>query len=336
MTATPPQSDSPLVPGAHHPPRLARRPVPDARLMPAADPVRAPHHATPDADPVPGAHPPPRLTRRPVPHAHPFRLALRDTLALVALPLVAAFALPAAFAGGGTRRWFGGRAESQRAEAQTAKDAAAAAFYELDTAQRDLRISIETIMAVDDSPAARRAVSDFDALGRRIDEASQRYIDRRRRPRPRPGRPGGVGRRARAYRADRGQGRADRRQARAGPVRRRPRAAARQGGDAAGAAGPGGRAGPAGACSPRRTPSTSVRGVGARRRTTWRPGSPPSRPSSPGSTRAPDSTACRRPWSVPSGSRGRPRRCGRRPSGCRSGPPRSTAGWSRCGPAPRP
>ncbi|MET8446285.1 coiled-coil domain-containing protein [Streptomyces sp. NPDC005209] len=80
-------------------------------------------------------------------------------------------------AGGGTRRWFGGRAESQRAEAQAAKDAAAAAFYELDTAQRDLRISIETITAVDDTPAARRAVADFEALGRRIDEVSHRYIE---------------------------------------------------------------------------------------------------------------------------------------------------------------
>lgn len=94
----------------------------------------------------------------------------------MALPLVAALALPAAFAGGGTRRWFGGRAENQRAEAQAAKDAAAAAFYELDTAQRDLRISVETITAVDDSPAARRVVDDFAALGRRIDEASHRYI----------------------------------------------------------------------------------------------------------------------------------------------------------------
>ncbi|MFI6033025.1 hypothetical protein ACIBBD_02350 [Streptomyces sp. NPDC051315] len=102
---------------------------------------------------------------------------LGDALALVALPLVAALALPAAFAGGGTRRWFGGRAEGQRAEAQAAKDAAAAAFYELDTAQRDLRISIETIMAVDDSPAARRAVADFAAIGRRIDEASHQYIE---------------------------------------------------------------------------------------------------------------------------------------------------------------
>ncbi|MFH8803418.1 hypothetical protein ACH4F6_28075 [Streptomyces sp. NPDC017936] len=104
--------------------------------------------------------------------------ALADTLTLVAaVPLAAVLVLPAAFAGGGTRRWFGGRSESQRAEAQAAKDAAAAAFYELDTAQRDLRISIETITAVDDSPAARRAVADFAAVGRRIDEVSRRYID---------------------------------------------------------------------------------------------------------------------------------------------------------------
>ncbi|MFC7989311.1 hypothetical protein ACFUV2_08360 [Streptomyces pilosus] len=115
--------------------------------------------------------------RPPVPRARRAPGPLRDTLALVGLPLVAALTLPAAFAGGGTRRWFGGRAENQRAEAQAAKDAAAAAFYELDTAQRDLRISVETITAVDSSPAARRVVSDFEALGRRIDEASHRYID---------------------------------------------------------------------------------------------------------------------------------------------------------------
>ena len=61
---------------------------------------------------------------------------------------------PAAARGAGSA----GAAESQRADAQAAKDAAAAAFYELDTAQRDLRISIETITAVDSSPGARRAV----------------------------------------------------------------------------------------------------------------------------------------------------------------------------------
>ncbi|MGP3979742.1 hypothetical protein [Streptomyces sp. KR80] len=101
---------------------------------------------------------------------------LRDAAVLFVLPLaLLAVTLPAAFAGGGTRRWWG-RGESQRAEAQAAKDAAAAAFYELDTAQRDLRISLETITAVDDSPAARRAAEDFRALGGRIDQVSHDYI----------------------------------------------------------------------------------------------------------------------------------------------------------------
>ncbi len=150
--------------------------TPSRPYSPFAGPARPAH---------PRPHPPGfRRDRPPVRQVRPARsgrpprtyVAVRDVLTLVALPLLAALALPAAFAGGGTRRWFGGRSESQRAEAQAAKGAAAAPFYELDTAQRDLRISIETITAVDDSPAARRVVSDFAALGQRIDEASQKYI----------------------------------------------------------------------------------------------------------------------------------------------------------------
>ncbi|RST03394.1 hypothetical protein EF910_20845 [Streptomyces sp. WAC07149] len=76
-----------------------------------------------------------------------------------------------------SRRWFGGRDEGRRADAQAAKDAAAAAFYELDTAQRDLRISMETIAAADGSPAARQAAEGFAELGRRIDEVSHAYIE---------------------------------------------------------------------------------------------------------------------------------------------------------------
>ncbi|MFJ4875536.1 hypothetical protein ACIP93_10025 [Streptomyces sp. NPDC088745] len=102
--------------------------------------------------------------------------AVRDAVALVLLPAVLLPLAAASFAGGGTRRWFGGRSESARADALAAKDAAAAAFYELDTAQRDLRISIETITAVDSSPGARRTAEQFAALGQRIDEASHTYI----------------------------------------------------------------------------------------------------------------------------------------------------------------
>lgn len=80
--------------------------------------------------------------------------------------------------GGGVRRWAfgGGRVEALRADAQAARDAAADAFYELDTAQRDLRISIETITAVDNSPPARKVAADFAAFGERIDADSHEYI----------------------------------------------------------------------------------------------------------------------------------------------------------------
>ncbi|WP_371330032.1 hypothetical protein [Streptomyces sp. TP-A0356] len=192
VTATPPQPCTPFAPCAQHR-SPSHRPGPANAAPPPAEAGRDDRQAARSASgaaapretgggtvprtngrqvTTPGTRPrlpAPRRTGRPAP--------VRHTLALLALPLVAALVLPAAFAGGGTRRWFGGRAEGQRAEAQAAKDAAAAAFYELDTAQRDLRISIETIAAVDDSPAARRAVADFEALGRRIDEVSHRYID---------------------------------------------------------------------------------------------------------------------------------------------------------------
>ncbi|WP_093714003.1 hypothetical protein [Actinacidiphila alni] len=73
------------------------------------------------------------------------------------------------------RSWWR-RGDNHRAEAQAAKDAASQAFYELDTAQRDLEISIETITAVDDSPEARRALAGFRSLGEQIDQVSAAYI----------------------------------------------------------------------------------------------------------------------------------------------------------------
>ncbi|MFI9106032.1 hypothetical protein ACIGXA_36560 [Streptomyces fildesensis] len=73
------------------------------------------------------------------------------------------------------RSWWR-RGDNLRADAQAAKDAASQAFYELDTAQRDLDLSIETISAVDNSPAAQRALAGFRALGEQIDQVSGAYI----------------------------------------------------------------------------------------------------------------------------------------------------------------
>lgn len=103
----------------------------------------------------------------------PLSLSLTVPLSLLAL---APALLPGAFTGGGTRRWGRGRAEDLRAAAQEAKDAAAAAFYELDTTQRELRITIETITAADDSADARGAEVAFRALSERVDQASHDYI----------------------------------------------------------------------------------------------------------------------------------------------------------------
>jgi predicted nucleic acid-binding Zn-ribbon protein len=74
----------------------------------------------------------------------------------------------------GSARWR--RGEGVRADAQAAKDAAAQAFYELDTVQRDVRLSVDAVSAADNSPGARRAIADFAALGNRIDEVSAAYI----------------------------------------------------------------------------------------------------------------------------------------------------------------
>ncbi|MGP3971193.1 hypothetical protein [Streptomyces sp. 6N223] len=102
------------------------------------------------------------------------------TVRVVLLPLsllaLAGAAVPGAFTGGGTRRWGRGRGEDLRAAAQEARDAAATAFYELDTAQRDLRITIETIAAADDSAEGRGAEVAFKALSERVDQASAEYI----------------------------------------------------------------------------------------------------------------------------------------------------------------
>ncbi|NJP99567.1 hypothetical protein [Streptomyces zingiberis] len=135
--------------------------MPEPRAIPGRPGARP---GAPAPSPAPSPSVPPPGGRRP-----------RPGLVLALLPLLAA-AAPYAFSGGSTRRWFGGGRDTQRARAQEAKDAAATAFYELDSAQRDLRISVETVTAVDESPPARRAAADFEALGRRIDEVSHTYI----------------------------------------------------------------------------------------------------------------------------------------------------------------
>ncbi|MGW0660474.1 hypothetical protein [Streptodolium elevatio] len=94
---------------------------------------------------------------------------------LPAAAAVAALAVPGAFAGGETRPWRR-RREAARAAAATAREAAGEAFLRLDTAQRDLRISLETVRAVEPSDASAEALRRFEALNDLVDEASAAYI----------------------------------------------------------------------------------------------------------------------------------------------------------------
>jgi len=93
---------------------------------------------------------------------------------LALAPLVLALA-PSAFAGGETRPWRR-RKEAARAAAQASREAAGQAFLRLDTAQRDLMLSLETVRAVRGASGTEDALRRFAAVSLRIDEASAAYI----------------------------------------------------------------------------------------------------------------------------------------------------------------
>jgi len=78
--------------------------------------------------------------------------------------------------GGGGRGGWWRRSDSARAEARTARDAAQEAFYELDTAQRDALLAVETVRTAGDPASARRADVDFQALSAQIDRATVAYL----------------------------------------------------------------------------------------------------------------------------------------------------------------
>ncbi|PBC80012.1 hypothetical protein BX265_4844 [Streptomyces sp. TLI_235] len=77
--------------------------------------------------------------------------------------------------GGGRGGWFR-RGEGARAEAMAARDAAQQTFYELDSAQRDAQLALETIRSAEDGAAAGRAQADFGALTARINEVTVGYL----------------------------------------------------------------------------------------------------------------------------------------------------------------
>ncbi|MGF1429484.1 hypothetical protein [Kitasatospora sp. LaBMicrA B282] len=73
-------------------------------------------------------------------------------------------------------RWRRG-AEAHRAEAVAARDAAQEAFYELDSAQRELELAVAAVRAVGDGPAERRALAEYQDLKARINQVTVAYLD---------------------------------------------------------------------------------------------------------------------------------------------------------------
>ncbi|MDH6110382.1 DNA repair exonuclease SbcCD ATPase subunit [Kitasatospora sp. MAP12-15] len=96
-------------------------------------------------------------------------LAVGGALAAVAL---AASSGPGS---GGGRSWWR-RQDGQRAEALAARDAAQQAFYELDSAQREVEIAVETVRAAEEGAAGRQALADFQGLSARIDQVNVGYL----------------------------------------------------------------------------------------------------------------------------------------------------------------
>jgi chromosome segregation ATPase len=89
--------------------------------------------------------------------------------------VVLAAAVPGRFAGGETRPWRR-RREAARAAAAQAREAAGEAFLRLDSAQRELRIALETVRAVEPNEASREALERFGTLSDLVDEVSGAYI----------------------------------------------------------------------------------------------------------------------------------------------------------------
>ncbi|GAB2726770.1 hypothetical protein GCM10010442_55480 [Kitasatospora kifunensis] len=78
--------------------------------------------------------------------------------------------------GGGTRPWWRRGEDGQRAAALAARDAAQEAFYELDSAQRELELAVETVRAAGDGASVRQALADFQDLSGRINQVTVAYL----------------------------------------------------------------------------------------------------------------------------------------------------------------
>ncbi|GAA2227316.1 MULTISPECIES: coiled-coil domain-containing protein [Kitasatospora] len=63
-----------------------------------------------------------------------------------------------------------------REEARAARDAAQEAFYELDTAQREVELAVETVRAVGEGQAAQQALTEYRQISAQVNEVSAEYL----------------------------------------------------------------------------------------------------------------------------------------------------------------
>ncbi|MFJ5232228.1 hypothetical protein ACIQBJ_20320 [Kitasatospora sp. NPDC088391] len=80
--------------------------------------------------------------------------------------------------GGGGRGgwWGGGRRDAAREDARAAREAAQESFYELDSAQRDALLAVETVKSAGEPATSRRVEQEFADLTARIDQVTVAYL----------------------------------------------------------------------------------------------------------------------------------------------------------------
>ncbi|MCC9310046.1 hypothetical protein LN042_23735 [Kitasatospora sp. RB6PN24] len=78
--------------------------------------------------------------------------------------------------GGGRGPWWRRGNDAQRDEAVAARDAAQLAFYDLESAQREAELAVETVRAAEESPMVRQALADYQGLTARINQGTLGYF----------------------------------------------------------------------------------------------------------------------------------------------------------------
>ncbi|MFE9423528.1 hypothetical protein ACFYNO_11270 [Kitasatospora sp. NPDC006697] len=93
---------------------------------------------------------------------------------------VLAVAAAGSFSGGGggagRGSWWRRGGEAGKAEALAAREAAQQAFYDLDSAQREAELAVETVRAAEDANSVRQALADFADLTGRINQVNLAYF----------------------------------------------------------------------------------------------------------------------------------------------------------------